>query len=80
MAVGVAGRAVVEVLDHDRQVPLWLTITCGIAGTHLGNTVYRASGGDGSPGLDWTQGVVTGGAAVLLTGFAVLRPPGRPRD
>ena len=52
MAVGVAGRAVVEVLDHDRQVPLWLTITCGIAGTHLGNTVYRASGGDGSPGLD----------------------------
>lgn len=74
-----AGRAVVEVLDHDRQVPLWLTITCGIAGTHLGDTAYRLAGGDGSPGLDWTQGVVTLGAAVLLTAVPVLRPPGRPR-
>lgn len=74
-----AGRAVVEVLDHDREVPLWLTIVCGIAGAHIGSTAHRVAGGGGSPGLDLVEGVVTVGAAVVLTAVPVLRPPGQPR-
>jgi uncharacterized membrane protein YeaQ/YmgE (transglycosylase-associated protein family) len=51
--------------DKD-NIPLWLTIVCGIGGMVIGDVIYRAFGGDGSGGLDWTQGLVAVLTAVVL--------------
>jgi uncharacterized membrane protein YeaQ/YmgE (transglycosylase-associated protein family) len=51
--------------DKD-NIPLWLTIVCGIGGMVIGDVIYRAFGGNGSAGLDWTQGVVTVLTAMVL--------------
>ncbi|MGH2578991.1 MAG: GlsB/YeaQ/YmgE family stress response membrane protein [Nocardioidaceae bacterium] len=51
--------------DKD-NIPLWLTILCGIGGMLLGGVIYRAFGGDGSAGLDWVQGIVTIVTAAVL--------------
>jgi len=52
--------------DKD-NIPFWLVIVCGIGGMLLGDVIYRAFGGDGSRGLDWTQGLVT-----VLTAMALV--------
>ena len=51
--------------DKD-NIPLWLTILCGIGGMIIGDVIYRAFGGNGSAGLDWVQGFVTVLTAVVL--------------
>ena len=51
--------------DKD-NIPLWLTVVCGIGGMLIGDVIYRAFGGDGSAGLDWTQGIVTIATAAVL--------------
>ena len=51
--------------DKD-NIPLWLTIVCGIGGMVIGDVIYRAFGGNGSAGLDWTQGIVTALTAMVL--------------
>lgn len=51
--------------DKD-NIPLWLTIVCGIGGMVIGDVIYRAFGGNGSAGLDWTQGLVTVLTAMVL--------------
>jgi len=51
--------------DKD-NIPLWLTIVCGIGGMVIGDVIYRAFGGNGSAGLDWTQGIVTVLTAMVL--------------
>jgi uncharacterized membrane protein YeaQ/YmgE (transglycosylase-associated protein family) len=55
--------------DKD-NIPLWLTIVCGIGGMVIGDVIYRAFGGDGSAGLDWVQGIVTVLTAVVLVMIA----------
>ena len=55
--------------DKD-NIPLWLTIICGIGGMLIGDVIYRAFGGDGSAGLDWVQGFVTVLTAVVLVMIA----------
>ena len=62
--VGVLGKFVAP--GSRDNIPFWLTIVCGIAGMLLGDVVYRAFGGDGSRGLDWTQGLVTVLTAAVL--------------
>ena len=51
--------------DKD-NIPLWLTVICGIGGMLLGGVIYRAFGGDGSDGLDWVQGIVAVLTAMVL--------------
>ena len=51
--------------DKD-NIPLWLTVICGIGGMVLGGVIYRAFGGDGSDGLDWVQGIVAVLTAMVL--------------
>ncbi len=66
--------------DKD-NIPLWLTIVCGIGGMVIGGLVYRMFGGDGSAGLDWVQGIVAIATAAVLviiastvTGRNVVKP------
>ena len=61
--------------DQD-NIPLWLTIVCGIGGMLIGDVIYRAFGGDGSRGLDWTQGLVTVLTAMVAGHRRRRRPTG----
>jgi uncharacterized membrane protein YeaQ/YmgE (transglycosylase-associated protein family) len=62
--VGLLGKLIAPG-DRD-NIPFWLTIVCGIGGMVIGDVIYRAFGGDGSGGLDWTQGLVAVLTAVVL--------------
>ena len=64
--VGLLGKFVAP--GSRDNIPFWLTIVCGIGGMLLGDVVYRSFGGDGSLGLDWTQGLV----AVLTSAVLVM--------
>lgn len=57
--------------DKD-NIPLWLTVICGIGGMLLGGVIYRAFGGDGSDGLDWVQGIVAVVTAMVLVIIASI--------
>jgi uncharacterized membrane protein YeaQ/YmgE (transglycosylase-associated protein family) len=52
------------------NIPIWLVVICGIGGMIIGDVIYRAFGGDGSRGLDWTQGLVTVLTAAVLVVIA----------
>ena len=52
------------------NIALWLAIVCGIGGMLIGHVIYRAAGGDGSGGLDWTQGLVAVLTAAVLVVIA----------
>lgn len=62
--VGLLGKFIAPG-DKD-NIPLWLTILCGIGGMVIGGYIYSAFGGDGSAGLDWVQGIVAVLTAVVL--------------
>lgn len=55
--------------DKD-NIPIWATVLCGILGILIGNVIYESFGGNGSRGLDWTQGIVVTLVAVVLVMIA----------
>lgn len=57
--------------DKD-NIPLWLTVVCGIGGMLLGGVIYEAFGGNGSKGLDWVQGIVAIVTAMVLVIIASM--------
>jgi uncharacterized membrane protein YeaQ/YmgE (transglycosylase-associated protein family) len=68
--VGLLGKFVAPG-DKD-NIPLWLTVVCGIGGMILGGVIYQAFGGNGSKGLDWTQGIVAVLTAAVLVVIASM--------
>ena len=64
--IGLLGKFVAPG-DKD-NIPIWLTILCGIGGVILGWYVYAAFGGDGSGGIDWVRWIV----AVLVAAVLVV--------
>ncbi|HEX2177697.1 MAG TPA: GlsB/YeaQ/YmgE family stress response membrane protein [Nocardioidaceae bacterium] len=66
--VGLLGKFVAPG-DKD-NIPLWLTLVCGIGGMILGGVIYGFFGGDGSAGLDWVQGIVAVLTAAVLVVIA----------
>ena len=64
--IGLLGKFVAPG-DKD-NVPIWLTVLCGIAGVLIGWFVYQAFGGDGSAGVDWTRWIV----AILVSAVLVV--------
>ena len=55
--IGLLGKLVAPG-DKD-NIPIWLTILCGIGGVLLGYAIYSAFGGNGSGGIDWTRWIVS---------------------
>ena len=55
--------------DKD-NIPLWLTIVCGIAGVIVGWFVYDAFGGDKTDGVDWVRWIVAIVVAAILVMIA----------
>ena len=65
--IGLLGKLVAPG-DKD-NIPLWLTVVCGVAGIIVGRWVYTAFGGNGSPGVDWVKWLV---AILVSAGFVVV--------
>lgn len=67
--IGLLGKFVAPG-DKD-NIPIWLTIVCGIAGVLLGWFVYDALGGDGdTSGVDWVRWIVSILVAAVLVVIA----------
>jgi len=64
--IGLLGKFVAPG-DKD-NIPIWLTIVCGIAGVVVGWFVYAAFGGNGSNGIDWVRWIV----AVIVAAVFVM--------
>ena len=62
--IGLLGKFVAPG-DKD-NIPLWLTILCGIGGVIIGWYIYRAFGGNGSGGIDWVRWIVAIVVAAVL--------------
>jgi uncharacterized membrane protein YeaQ/YmgE (transglycosylase-associated protein family) len=65
--IGLLGKFVAPG-DKD-NIPIWLTILCGIAGVIVGWFIYSAFGGNGSGGVDWVRWIV---AIVVAAVFVVI--------
>jgi uncharacterized membrane protein YeaQ/YmgE (transglycosylase-associated protein family) len=64
--IGLLGKFVAPG-DKD-NIPIWLTVLCGIGGVIIGWFIYSAFGGNGSDGVDWTRWIV----AVLVAAAMVV--------
>jgi uncharacterized membrane protein YeaQ/YmgE (transglycosylase-associated protein family) len=66
--IGLLGKFVAPG-DKD-NIPIWLTVLCGIGGVIIAWFVYTAFGGNGSPGIDWVRGIVAIAIAAILVVIA----------
>ena len=66
--IGLLGKLVAPG-DKD-NIPIWLTIVCGIGGVLIGWFVYDAFGGDETSGVDWVRWVVAIVVAAALVMIA----------
>lgn len=62
--IGLLGKFVAP--RNRDNIPLWLTVLCGIGGVIIGWYVYAAFGGNGSPGVDWVRWLVAIAVAAVL--------------
>jgi uncharacterized membrane protein YeaQ/YmgE (transglycosylase-associated protein family) len=68
LIIGLLGKFVAPG-DKD-NIPIWLTLLCGVGGVLIGYFIYRAFGGDGSGGIDWTRWIVAVLTAAVLVVIA----------
>jgi uncharacterized membrane protein YeaQ/YmgE (transglycosylase-associated protein family) len=66
--IGVLGKFVAP--GNKDNIPIWLTILCGIGGVIIGWFLYTAFGGDGSPGIDWVRWLIAIAVAAVLVVIA----------
>jgi uncharacterized membrane protein YeaQ/YmgE (transglycosylase-associated protein family) len=66
--IGLLGKLVAPG-DKD-NIPIWLTILCGIGGVIIGWFIYSAFGGNGSRGIDWVRWIVAIVVAAVLVVIA----------
>jgi uncharacterized membrane protein YeaQ/YmgE (transglycosylase-associated protein family) len=66
--IGLLGKFVAPG-DKD-NIPIWLTIVCGIGGVIIGWFIYTAFGGNGSNGVDWVRWIVAIACAAVLVMIA----------
>ena len=64
--IGLLGKLVAPG-DKD-NIPIWLTVLCGIAGVIIGWYVYTAFGGEETDGPDWVRWLV----AIIVSAVLVV--------
>ena len=64
IVIGLLGKFVAPG-DKD-NIPLWLTIVCGIGGVLIGWYIYAAFGGGATAGIDWIRWIVAIVVAAVL--------------
>jgi uncharacterized membrane protein YeaQ/YmgE (transglycosylase-associated protein family) len=62
--IGLLGKFVAP--SNRDNIPLWLTILCGIGGVIIGWYLYILFGGNGSPGIDWVRWLIAIVVAAVL--------------
>jgi uncharacterized membrane protein YeaQ/YmgE (transglycosylase-associated protein family) len=55
--------------DKD-NIPIWLTVVCGIGGVVIGWFIYSAFGGNATDGVDWIRWIVAIAVAAVLVVIA----------
>jgi uncharacterized membrane protein YeaQ/YmgE (transglycosylase-associated protein family) len=75
--IGLLGKFVAP--GNRDNIPIWLTIICGIGGVLIGWFIYTAFGGNGSPGIDWVRWIIAI-AVGRCAGHDRLRGDGRSRS
>ena len=66
--IGLLGKFIAP--GNRDNIPLWLTLICGIGGVLIGWFIYTAVGGDGSPGIDWVRWLIAIAVAAVLVMIA----------
>ena len=66
--IGLLGKFVAP--GNRDNIPIWLTILCGIGGVLIGWFIYTAFGGDGSRGIDWWRRLIAIVVAAVLVMLA----------
>ncbi|HSU35310.1 MAG TPA: GlsB/YeaQ/YmgE family stress response membrane protein [Propionibacteriaceae bacterium] len=66
--IGLLGKFVAP--GNRDNIPIWLTILCGIGGVLIGWFIYTALGGDGSRGIDWVRWLIAIAVAAVLVMLA----------
>ena len=66
--IGLLGKFVAP--GNRDNIPIWLTILCGIGGVLIGWFIYTALGGDGSRGIDWVRWLIAIAVAAVLVVLA----------
>ena len=66
--IGLLGKFVAPG-DKD-NIPIWLTIRCGVGGVLIGWFIYTAFGGDETDGIDWVRWIVAIVCAAVLVVIA----------
>ncbi len=66
--IGLLGKFVAPG-DKD-NIPIWLTLLCGIGGVIIGWFIYSTFGGNGSGGIDWVRWAVAVVVAAVLVVIA----------
>ena len=52
------------------NIPLWLTVLCGIGGVLIGYYVAAALGVEATKGIDWTRWIISSIVAAILVVIA----------
>src|SRR5512132_1743511 len=68
VVIGLLGKFVAP--GNRDNIPVWLTIICGIGGVLIGWFIYTAFGGNGSPGIDWVRWLIAIAVAAVLVMIA----------
>ena len=66
--IGLLGKFVAP--GNRDNIPIWLTILCGIGGVLIGWFIYTALCGDGSRGIDWVRWLIAIAVAAVLVMLA----------
>ena len=66
--IGLLGKFVAPG-DRD-NIPLWLTLLCGIGGVVIGYYVAAALGVEATPGIDWIRWIISIVLAAILVVIA----------
>ena len=66
--IGLLGKFVAP--SSRDNIPLWLTILCGVGGVIIGWYIYTAFGGNGSPGIDWVRWLIAIAVAAVVVVIA----------
>ena len=66
--IGLLGKFVAP--GNRDNIPIWLTILCGIGGVLIGWFIYTAFGGNGSRGIDWVRWLIAIAVSAVLVMIA----------
>ena len=78
LIIGLLGKFVAP--GNRDNIPIWLTVLCGIAGVLIGYYLAAAINIDATRGIDWGRWIISIiAAAVLVMAAATLTGRGRSR-